>query len=108
MPVTNYEIDRYYIYQYNEDISGFTAQINCQHGNSTRAVFQFYKGGVTPGASFKGANTGILFLRFKENKFRDIIETLRLEKPLSVYFNDDSRLGYLSTSSLEPIGEEEA
>lgn len=105
MAYTSYEIDSYHVYQYNEDSSVLTAQINCNKGHDFKGALQFYKDSASVPASFK-SNIG-LFLRFNEHKFRDIIETLRLEKPLYIRFNDDSRVGYLATSK-EPVGEEEA
>jgi len=101
-----YDINKYAITHHNEDHASLTGVIYCYYGNELKGYLYFYKDGVSVPKSSK-SSTGSLYLRFKENKFRDIVETLRLEKPLYIYFDDDSLRGYLSTFE-EPIGEEES
>ena len=74
-------------------------------GNVLKGYLSFYKDGVSVPASYKAPYDHI-FLNFNEHKFRDIVETLRLEKPLFIRLDDANRLGYVATRE-EPIGEEE-
>lgn len=66
----------------------------------------FYEDGVTIPAGKLGSD-GRIFLSFKEHHLRDMVETLRLEKPLYINIETHTSRGYLSTSK-EPIGEEES
>lgn len=107
MAITNYTIDAYSVYHYNEDNTyGQTAVVNCYQGATHRASLYFYKDGATIPASSKIAS-GPLYLRFKGIQFSEIMATLREEKPLSVGFNDLNLWGWVTTSTNEPIGEQE-
>jgi len=107
MAITNYEINTYRVYQYNEDNTyGQTAVINCYMGNTYKGSLYFYKNSASIPASTK-TGSGYLYLRFREGRFSEMVTTLREEKPLYIGFNDHNLWGWLSTSS-EPIGEEES
>lgn len=106
MAITNYSIDQYRIYHYNADNTyDQTAIINCFEGTTHRGTLYFYKDGATIPASSKIAS-GPLYLRFNENRYNEIIATLREEKPISIGFNDGNLWGWVTTSN-EPVGEEE-
>ena len=107
MSITNYEIDSYRIYHHNEENSyGQTAVINCYKSSAFKGSLYFYKDSASIPPSSK-TGSGYLYLRFGENRLRDMIETLRREKPLFIGFNDVNLWGWLSTSN-EPVGEEES
>lgn len=107
MTITNYGIDSYRIYHHNvENSYGQTAVINCYKSGAYKGSLYFYKDGVSIPTSQK-TSSGYLYLRFNEGRLRDMIETLRQEKPLYIGFNDVNLWGWLSTSN-EPIGEEES
>jgi hypothetical protein len=48
-----------------------------------------------------------LFLYYHIREFDSVMDILRNEKPLKLYFNPGGKWGCVSTSSLEPVGEEE-
>ena len=106
MAIKTNDIDSYYIRQYCALSWELAASIYCYYRTDHMGTLNFYKDGVTIPAG-KLTSDGRIFLNFKEQYFGDIIETLRLEKPLYINIDDRVFWGYLSTSK-EPIGEEEA
>ena len=109
MASTNYEIDTYRLYHLNADYiseNEWICMITCFKGNAPKGNLKFFKEGATipPSSKTRG---GILFLRFQGNQLTDIIETLRQEKPLYIWYADSDHVGGLSTSN-EPVGEEES
>ena len=106
MAITNYEINTYRLYHFNvENSYGQTAVINCYHNNAFKGTLYFYKDGTTIPASQK-TSSGYLYLRFHEARFSEMVDSLRLEKPLYMGFNDGNLWGWLASSN-EPVGEEE-
>lgn len=106
MAITNYAIDRYTVYHNNiENSYGQTAVVNCFEGSTHRGTLYFYRAGVAAPPSEKTAG-GILYLRFHEARFTEIMDTLRHEKPLNLTFNDANKWGSVF-SGTELIGEEE-
>lgn len=106
MAITNHDIDSYRLYHYNEENSyGQVAVINCYKSGSFKGSLYFYKDSAQMPASV--ISGGYLYLRFREARLPEILETLREEKPLFIGFNDGNKWGWLSTSSNEPVGEEE-
>ena len=109
MAIINKEIDTYRLYHYNVDSTSgnnVICSIYCFKGGQFMGGLTFYKEGVTIPPSVK-TTQGEPYLRFPENQLANIIETLRQEKPLYLWFNDISKYGGLKTSS-EPVGEEES
>ena len=104
-----YEIDSYEVYHYNfEEISerDATCLIMCNKDKKNVGWLKFIREGATIPSSFESVS-GTLVLFFPENQLTNMIETLRHEKPLYLWFVYASRSGWLSTSD-EPIGEEES
>lgn len=105
MAIINHQIDVYRVYHYTHgNTNGYTVLINCFQANTLRATLFFYRDGVTPQPST--ISSGVIYLRFTEARFNEVIATLREEKPIFVSYNDLSGSAYLSTST-EPVGEEE-
>ncbi len=112
MSVTVYEIDTYSIYHFNADRisrNNIICTINCFKRSAFKGTLLFYKEGapIPPSYKYKSDTQELLFLSFQENQLADMLETLRQEKPLYIYYSDKYNDGTLQTS-LEPVGEEES
>ncbi len=109
MPTVIYPIDQYWIYHHSADDANRSASILCYRPApnhlSPSAYLHFHRDGTTIPASTEVSGT--LHLRYHEDQLADVIETLRREKPLNVYYNSAWHGGYLMTGR-EPIGEEES
>ena len=46
-------------------------------------------------------------IRYHIDRFNDIINILRYEKPLKIYLDTESLIGGISTGTSEPVGEQE-
>ena len=106
MATTQHEIYSYLVYHMTDNF-GQSTIIRCYDSGSAKGSLYFYKEGITIPDSSK-SSSGHLNLRFHEKHLTDVLETLRQEKPLYIWLNDDfAPIGGLKTSS-EPIGEEES
>ncbi len=50
---------------------------------------------------------GKITLRYHIDRFNDIVNILRYEKPLKIYLDTESLIGGISTGDFEPVGEQE-
>ena len=68
----------------------------------------FYKEGVQLRENRSSIHGGRqhVYLYFHYNHYPNMIDLLRNEKPINVFYRDDFKLGYLTTS-MEPVGENE-
>ena len=109
MAATIYEIDKYRMYHYNVDFisrNKIVCIIVCYKGNTMKGKLRFYEEGAVVPPSYK-SDAGNLFLMFREKHLSDMLETLRQEKPLYIWYSDQYNLGRLQTF-MEPVGEEES
>jgi len=107
MAIYSEAIDTYLVYHLNTDNTyDQSGVINCYLGNSYKGSLYFYRDGASIPASSR-SGSGYLYLRFNANQMMEILETLRQETPLTIWFNDVNLWGGLTTSK-EPIGEEES
>ena len=53
------------------------------------------------------SNEGKITIRYHIDRFNDIINILRYEKPLKIYIDTESLIGGISTGTSEPVGEQE-
>lgn len=108
MSTVHYPIDHYWIYHITADNSKKSSAILCYRPPPNAAApcahLDFYRDGTTIPASVN--NNGVLWLRFHEDQFTGVVETLRREKPLAVHYNPKAQIGYLMTAR-EPVGDEE-
>ena len=81
------------------------AVIALRFNNQTVAVLRFQDELPVPKNTFN-TSTLVFDLHYHLNKFNDIINILRYEKPLFVHFETDNFSGGIQTS-MEPVGEEE-
>lgn len=50
---------------------------------------------------------GTAYLNYRLSRFGDVMQILLHDKPLNLYVNSDTNVGYISNTGVEPIGEEE-
>jgi hypothetical protein len=83
-------------------------RISCECGESGAGVINFYKNGQIP-QSTMGCSKHFS-LNYENDRYQEIIETLRYEKPVCIIVAWDVKniitTGYITTN-LEPIGEQE-
>src|SRR5687767_1438402 len=78
IPVPTIEVTRYVLYHYSQKPDGQVAQLLLWSANNAVANIQFYKDGATLPANEPS------LLYFHQSQLRDILETVRVEKPLWV------------------------
>lgn len=105
MATTQHEIDAYRLYQMTDNF-GQSTIIHCLDSGGHKGSLYFYKEGTTIPSSFK-SSSGNLYLQFRESQLASMLDTLRQEKPLYIWLNDEPLYGGLKTSN-EPVGEEES
>lgn len=101
MPWHQFPFDSYKIWYY----SGRTpeASIECFNGTNITARLSFFTG-VAPKNAFNSWGPSI---SYPLSRFSDVIDILREERPLLAWIDSDSLVGLVSTSELEPVGEQE-
>lgn len=109
MTSVNQLFDQYYIRYFSgntaSDLTKYSAYIYCFNGNSTIGKLFFYPEHFRlPADSLRN---GLVELHFHERYLSNIIDTLRFEKPLYLYYSEASKHGWISTIS-EAVGEEES
>ncbi|MEP7141757.1 MAG: hypothetical protein ABI707_02745 [Ferruginibacter sp.] len=79
------------------------AQIQLSNGNNVVAWLRFND----PGMTFENdyLDGGIIRMHLPSTMFENIIDVLRNEKPINIYFAQGR--GFLGTTGMEPVGEAE-
>ncbi len=100
MNVTSYHI---LIYGSEQGYQTNRAQIQLNDGTKVVAWIRFND----PGMLFEAdSNTGgIIKMHLPSSMFQSVIDILRNEKPINIYFAQGR--GFFGTSTLEPVGEAE-
>jgi len=80
--------------------------IRCIHGNTTVGNIYFKPDGTNMPSNSR-TSRGVLNLYYSISRFNEIITTLRYEKPLWIWFDTDTKWGYIATAQ-ESTGEEES
>lgn len=93
---------RYYTLNAQDDL---VAYIHCFDGKGTAGAMYFYPNGTQLPAN-SGKNN-IIHLRFQEKELSNILDILRHEKPLYLFYSDKGDRGWLTTDR-EEVGEEES
>lgn len=104
-------------------VSGFDAyQAFYYTGPATlQAVIQVYAAGVfngrigfypdagpvVPNGTINPLGPTVPAINYALSRYNDVIQTLRFEKPLYISFDTVTGVGFLATSQLEPVGEQE-
>lgn len=84
---------------------GSGATIQCYNGNQMVGLIEFFADHVTMPAN--STANGQVILYYEMSRFGDVMNILRYEKPLMLAVNNDTKFGYIGTSTTEPVGEEE-
>lgn len=98
--------DAYKIYHYASSTTQTPIHVYCYSGTSRVGYLGFYR---DEGASLPNrydSSQGIT-LFYPVSQFNNVITTLREEKPLFMFVNDEG-FGYFATSEYEATGEGEA
>lgn len=79
--------------------------VNCFHGDAYAGRLIFYKDGneLPPNVMFNDAPS----LHFYTRHYPHIMDIMRFEKPLMLFYVPSSRTGGVITSEREPVGEQE-
>jgi hypothetical protein len=104
MATTQHEITGYQLNHTTGNASN-PVVIYCLSNITAMGMMYFHKSGSAIPVDSKAAS-GFMTLHFREQQFISIIETLRNEKPLYIWFSDTINIGGLKTTN-EPIGEDE-
>jgi hypothetical protein len=105
-------IDKYILIHYAACGYIYINNILCYSGGSPVGYIRFYPKGQVPASKVAELAPGWFrfFLNYEIDRYPEIIETLRYEKPVSAYVNWDEdnvvTYGYIGTDT-EPIGEQE-
>jgi hypothetical protein len=98
--VTSYKI---LFYGSPEGYQTNRAQITLYNGNKVVAYVRFNDPGMTFEADIE--LNGIIRMHLPSAMYQNVIDMLRNEKPIQVYFANNR--GFLGTSNLESVGEAE-
>lgn len=84
------------------------AEVNCFHGHDFMGQLTFYReGSSVPQNSYDWQeHENRIFLNFPVERFNSVMDVLRIERPLYLWINIATKVGYVGTSALEPVGEE--
>jgi len=106
MPFVTKSFNQYVIYHETRQTSGSAhiAEIDCFLGSDRAGAMYFYPDGFALPADADTVNG--VYLHFPISRFLEIVETLREEAPLTLWYDDVRQFGYLSTG-WEPIGSRE-
>ena len=102
----NYTIDTYAIQiEAGPTIGQRRAQISCRQSGTVRGWVTFYEDSATlPDPSIDA--TGRISLKFPLSRYASVVDLLRNEKPVTLYYNSPSFCGL--TVAGEPVGEQES
>ncbi|MCW4017141.1 MAG: hypothetical protein NWF00_00420 [Candidatus Bathyarchaeota archaeon] len=100
MNVTSYHI---LIYGSEQGYQTNRAQIQLKNGSKVVAWIRFND----PGMAFESDSNvnGIIRMHLPSTMFQSVVDILRNEKPIHIYFAQGR--GFFGTASSEPVGEEE-
>lgn len=97
------DFDSYLLYYYST--LPYPALIQCYQGSTFVGGIVFYPDGSSLPPNRNTASGPEI--HYPISRFDDVMSILRYEKPLALALNTDNLIGYVTTSSREPVGEEE-
>ena len=103
MPSEYKSFNNYYIY-YTTKEGHVTPSIPVYNDNESIGYIFFTEKSST---SKNSIHEGKITIRYHIDRFNDIINILRYEKPLKIYLDTESLIGGISTGTSEPVGEQE-
>ena len=105
MATTTYSTTNYLIYANSENNGDISAVIHCYESSVIKGTLYFYKVGTSIPANSK-ISTGALYLNYSISMFSSVVDILRNEGPLSIWYTDTNKNGGLTTDK-ELVGEGE-
>jgi len=97
--------DTYILYHYASPNAQTPIIVYCSSGTTPAGNISFYRDeGAVPQNRYDYSK---IWLYYPMSQFGNVMNTLRLEKPLFMSFDSDGAFGYIATSEAEPVGEEE-
>lgn len=109
MPTASANFSSYKLWYYSSHTldAYYDCLIYCYSGATMVGRIEFFKD-ATPEASLKSQIIGGMpFVKYRISRFKDVMQLLLHEKPLSLFVNSDNGIGILGTNEAEPTGEEE-
>ena len=83
------------------------ASITCYSGDTPVGLLEFVQTAGELRDPFIHQPSGMIFLPYLLGRFHDVLDLLRNEAPLELYFNPDGKWASILTSEAEPVGEGE-
>jgi hypothetical protein len=100
------EFDTYKLWQAPGSSPVTVAAIDCFKAGIRVGGILFYEDNIPLPSNENHAILGIR-LYWHASRFKEVVDTVRYEKPLYLMFESNSLGGWLTTSDTEPVGEEE-
>ena len=104
MPSEYKDFNKYYIY-YTTTECQVTPSIPVY--NDSQSIGYIFFTEKLPTSKNSIDNEGKITLRYPIDRFNDIINILRYEKPLKIYIDSETLIGGISTGDSEPVGKQE-
>jgi hypothetical protein len=99
--------DRYKVQYTSSKRSLPLASITCYSGETPVGLLEFVETAGELRDPFIHQPSGMIFLPYLLGRFHDVLDLLRNEDPLELYFNPDGKWASILTSGAEPVGEGE-
>lgn len=64
-------------------------------------------GPVVPNGTIAPMGTTVPAINYPVSRFKDVMDMLRFEKPLYIWFDSGTGVGFVGTSQMEAVGEQE-
>ena len=100
--------DSYQVFYYSGPTQ-FTAVIQVYALGVFNGRIGFYPnaGPIVPNTTISPLGTAVPAINYPISQFGDIMGMLRYEKPLYIFYDTVSLVGFVGTSQMEPVGEQE-
>ena len=110
MAMTFVDISTYLVFAYGgpNGNAGVAASISVGIPDAF-AFLNFYPAGAAIPANSKSTHSSgkpMYYVRYHYDQFANVLDILRNEKPVKLFFRDDNMAAYITTSN-EPVGEGE-
>lgn len=100
--------DSYQVFYYSGPTQ-FSAVIQCYASGVFNGRIGFYPdaGPVVPNGTIAPLGTAVPAINYTISRFPAVMDMLRFEKPLYIFFDTGTGVGFVGTSQMEPVGEQE-
>jgi hypothetical protein len=100
--------DSYQVFYYTGP-TGLQAVIQVYASGVLNGRIGFYPDGgpVVPNGTIAPLGTPIPAINYELKRFKDVMGLLRYEKPLYIWFDTVTGIGFVGTVQQEPVGEQE-